>query len=258
MKTTADYLDALTTETLSDMADSFFSRRKGLEDAIDIFNAQAEEVKAEAEKVLRVWRAFYRLLLGPEGLADFLALAGLPRAGPLAFVEDGKPCWRFTPPWALFAGGKYRNALLYCYQTLAEAVTRYREGVYAADPKNPKRKRLTPNYQSLSDLGAKLAAEIDCVNSDQPAYCLISFAKGLNPAEIARERVTGATLGNMEEKFNKDMAFEQINFEDMGVPDIPPLPAPDDVEDKLRALAGRLYKAHSAQCDALLAALAPS
>jgi len=258
MKTTADYLDALAVETLADMADSFFSRRKGLDDAIEIFNAQAEEVKAKAENVLSVWRTFHRLLFGPEGLNDFLRIAGLPRAGPLAYVEEGKPLWRFTPPMALTAKGRYRGSLLLCYQALASAAKEYREGVYVADPKNPKRKRLTPNYDSLAALAAKLSAEIEAVNTGQPAYCMIGFAKSLNPAEIQRERVTGATLGNMEAKVNAEMAFEQIAFADLGVPEIPLLPPLERIRDDLVRLAGRLHKDHAAEAAALLKSLAPS
>jgi hypothetical protein len=257
MKTTADYLDALAGETLADMADSFFSRRKSLDDAIDIFNAQAEEVKALAENVLSIWRTFYRLLFRDEGLGEFMSIAGLPRAGPLAYIEDGKPLWHFTPPFSLTAKSRYRGSLLLCYQALAAAAQEYREGVYAPDPKNPKRKRLTPNYDSLAETARKLTVEIDAVNSGQPAYCMINFAKSLNPAEIERERVTGATLGNMEAKINAEMAYEQISFNDLGVPDIPLLPPFERIRDELCGLAGRLYRDHADEAAALLKSLAP-
>jgi len=255
MKTTADYLDALAVETLADMANSFFSRRKGLDDAVDIFKCQAQEVKAAAENVLRIWRTFYRLLFRSEGLGDFLRIAGLPRAGPLADVGDGKPSWRFTPPFALTAKGRYRGSLLLCYQALADAAKEYREGVYVPDKENPKRKRLTPNFDSLAELGRKLCAEIDAVNNSQPAYCMISFAKSLNPAEIERERVTGATLGNMEAKINKEMAYGQIVFADLGVPDIPLLPPLEQVRDQLCDLAGRLYRDHADEAETVLKSL---
>jgi hypothetical protein len=257
MKTTADYLDALAVETLSDMADSFFSRRKGLDDALDIFTAQAQEVKDKAEGVLRIWRTLYRLLFREAGAGEFARIAGLPRAGPLARVEDDKPLWRFTPPRALTAKSRYRGSLLACYQALATAVAEYREGVYAPDPANPKRKRLTPNFDSLAETARKLAAEIEAVNCNQPAYCMLSFAKSLNPAEIGRERVTGATLGNMEAKTNADLAYGQISFADLGVPDIALLPPLERVRDELSELAGRLYREHAHETAALLQSLAP-
>ncbi|MBF0481643.1 MAG: hypothetical protein HQK81_08645 [Desulfovibrionaceae bacterium] len=257
MKTTADYLDALAVETLADMADGFFSRRKSLDDAVDVFNAQAREVKAKAENVLCIWRSLRRLLFGVDGSGEFARLAGLAEAGFFSRAEDGGPPWRFKPPFALTAKARYRNSLLLCYRALATAAKEYREGVYVPDARDPKRKRLTPNYDGLTEMGRKLAAEIDAVNNSQPAYCLIGFAKSLNPAEIQRERVTGATLGNMQDKVNEEMAYGQICFDGLCVPEIPLLPPPESMRGELMALAGRLYRGHADQAAAAIKSLAP-
>lgn len=236
-----DFFGEFYTETMTEMAENFFSRRREVEARLEGFYRLAEEVRSTAANALRHWRTFFLLLVDAEGAQEFLCQAGADVAGLPAMAAAGEP-WRFHPPFALTGKGRYRKSVSYVYLAAMEATRNYLEGSYGRDPRNPMKMRLLPNYATLNALAVTINKEVEAVNTGQTPTAVLCYAKSLDASEQTREAVTGGMMGEDVCKLDRDMAFKPIDFAALNLP-LLQLPKPlDEVEDALDALADSVYK----------------
>jgi len=239
-----NFFDEFYAETMTEMADSFFSRRKELEGRQEAFARIAPEVKALCVKALRRWSAFFALL-GDESVArDFCRRTGLDAApGPAQARQAGAPC-RLDFPMALTARGRHEKAVRYAYEAMRLATRDYMEGGYGTDPRNPAKKVLLPNYASFRRMAEAINAEVEKVNTCQTPSSVLAYAKSLDPANAEREAVAGGFTGENVCKIDADLAFKPVDFAGLGLVELPVPPEPDQARQALDRACREAWDGH--------------
>ncbi len=232
-----DFFNEFYTETMTEMAENFFSRRREVEARLEGFSRLADEVRSVAGVALRRWKTFFTLLVDTASAQDFLRQAGAEMADlPGLAASAGEP-WRFHPPFALTPRGRYRKAVAYVYRAAREATSDYLEGSYGRDPRNPMKMRLLPNYATLKDLADTINKEVESVNTSQSPTTVLCYAKSLDASEQTREAVTGGLMGENVCKLDEDLAFKPIDFAALHLPVLLLPQLTEEVEDALTELA---------------------
>ena len=238
-----DFFDDFYTETMSEMAGNFFSRRKDMEARLEGFSRLADEVRHAAVRALHRWGTFFTLLVDEERALVFLESFGVEaRVVPGLAAAAGDP-WRFNLPFAFTEAGRYRKSVRYAYRALRQATLDYREGSYSSDPKNPMKKILLPHYDSLMEQAASINNEVLKINSSQPPSSILAYIKSLDPAAQSREFIAGGPAGADMGKLDRDMAFAPVDFAGLGLPELAIPPALDTVQDALDDLSGEMFTA---------------
>ncbi len=235
------FADDLRTEVMTEMAETFFSRRVQLEQRIDHFHMMASRVRPVGMDALRRWRTLFRLLLGGEKAKAHMARLGGDPERLLAFALPRGELAPMKLPLALTLRGRYEKTVLRCHEALRQAAQVYNEGCYAPDPRDARRKRRTPGFDDVLKECRALNAEICSVNEFQSPYCVLNFAKSLDPAQVHQERVAGAVVDGDVTRIDKDLAFLPVIFEDLGLPGIPTPPPLDEIREETVRLARELF-----------------
>lgn len=235
-----NFFDEFYSETMSEMADNFFSRRREMEARLEGFSRLAAEVKAVAGKALRRWKTLFILLGDEETALDFCQAAGMDASGAAAAMAGVEP-WRFKAPFALTEARRYRACLRYAYQAMAQATLDYLDGTYAMDSRNPLKKVLTPNLVSLRDLADTINAEVRSINTNQSPTSMLAYVKSLDPAEVEREAIVGGQGCEDVCRIDRDLAFTPVDFKALGLPALPRPPEPEDARDTLDAFGSAVF-----------------
>lgn len=238
-----DFFDDFYTETMSEMAGNFFSRRKDMEARLDGFSRLADEVRHSAIRALRRWGTFFTLLVDEEKALAFLESFGVEASDVPGLAAAAGDPWRFNLPFAFTEAGRYSKSVRYAYQALRQATLDYREGSYSSDPKNPMKKILLPHYDSLMEQAAAINNEVLKINSSQSPSSILAYIKTLDPAAQEREFIAGGPAGADMGKLDREMAFTPVNFAGLGLPELAIPPALDAVQDALDELSGEMFKA---------------
>jgi len=250
-----DFFGEFYTEAMTEMAENFFTRRKEVEARLEGFNRLADAVRSAGVHALRRWKTFFVLLLDTGRAQEFLRQAGADVPGlPGMAAGAGEP-WRFKPPFAWTARGRYRKSVAYAYRAAMEATREYLEGCYDRDPRNPMKMRLLPNYATLKSLAETINKEVAAVNTGQTPTAVLCYAKSLDPTELTREAVTGGLMGENFCKLDQDMAFKPIDFAALNLPELL-LPKPlEEVEDALDTLSAAIHDSRPDEAGRALASL---
>jgi len=235
------FADDLRSEVMTEMAENFFSRRVQLEQRIDHFHMMATKLRPVGMAALKRWRTLFRLLLGGEKARAHLASFGGDPDALLSFSIQGGELEPVKAPLALTSRGRYEKTVLRCHEALREAAMRYNEGGYVVDSFDPRKKRHTPGFADVEKECFAVNAEICAVNDDQSPYCVLNFAKSLDPGRALQESAAGAVIDGDVTRINKELAFLPVIFEDLGLPEIPTPPPVDEVREKTRRLCRELF-----------------
>lgn len=238
-----DFFDDFYTETMTEMAENFFSRRREVEARLEGFQRLAGEVRSLAVKALRRWGTVFVLLLDEEVAVAFFAELGADASRLPGLAASAGDPWRFRPVFALTDAGRYRKSLRYAYQAARQATQDYVEGTYSTDPKNPLKKVLTPNYAAIKALAAKINAEVETVNTAQSPSTVLAYCKSLDPAASERESIAGAVNGGSACRLDKELAFKPIDFESLSLPELPLPPPLEAMQDALDRLGAQVFSA---------------
>lgn len=247
------FMDDFYSETMTEMAENFFTRRRELETRMEGFARLSGEVRSYAVKALRRWRTFCMLLADDARTAEFLQGIGVDPGGIPAIANQAGEPWRFKPLFALTARGRYRKSVRYAYRALCQATQDYMEGCYGTDPKNPKKKIVLPNYFALRDMAEQINREVATVNTAQCPSTVLSYAKSLDPAASEREAVMGGMVGENVCRLDESMAFHPVDFSALELPELPVPPPLDDIQDRLDEASSWAYCERRAEVQRVLA-----
>ncbi|GFK95727.1 hypothetical protein NNJEOMEG_03595 [Fundidesulfovibrio magnetotacticus] len=239
-----NFFDEFYAETMTEMAESFFARRKELEVRQEAFTRLALQVRDLGGKALRRWGSFFALLADAGVSRAFCEAAGLRACElPALAAGAGDPC-RYRFPLALTARGRYEKAVRYAYEAMRLATRDYMEGGYGQDPRNPAKKILLPNHASLKRMAEAINAEVDKVNTCQTPSTVLAYAKSLDPVSAGREAVAGGFTGENVCKIDEDMAFKPVDFDALGLPELPVPPETEAVRPALDAACDAAWSGH--------------
>jgi len=246
-----DFFDALHEETMLVMAENFFCRRKEMDEWLECFGTLAKEVRAAGSLALTYWRTFLLLLADGEEARTLLEKAGMDAA---ALVREAGACEpaHMEIPFALTWKGRHRKSARRAYLAARQATLAYLEGTYRADPVNPARKTVTPNYRGLAGLAEKINKEAEMLNSGMSPSNMLAYVKSLDPAEVERESHAGGFTGEDMGKLDRDMAVKSVDFEALGLPVLAePVPL-EEIEPALDAASRAVFKEKRAEAIAAM------
>jgi len=242
----ADFCDDLHNEIMSLAAQSFFSRRKEVDERRERLIGLAETVRAAGGRALGRWRTFLLLLADSREALKLLEQAGMD-AGELAGEAGRQDPVPMEFPFALTKAGRYRKGVRQAYLAAREATLEYLEGTYVADPRNPARKVLTPNYDGLRELAGNVNKEAEELNCAMSPSCMLAYVKSLDPAAMERESHAGGFTGEDMGKIDRDMAVQSVDFEALGLPALA-CPAPlEEMEAALDAASKSVFRERRAE-----------
>ncbi len=249
-----DYCDALTHETLVEMAENFFGERKSLDEEKERFAHQAGILHTYCESVLLKASLLHALLLNEENVHEFFAILGVQPGRLLLLVDPAKARLFFPRPFAITCKNRYVKLVLRAYGLMAEGFDIYLNGRYY-NLTGSKQKRLSVHYKLLKDWCGHINRRIRKVNEGLAPSCVLGFAHGLDVDALDRERISGATLENYACSLDESLAMTPVSCHEAGLVELPQLPSLDKVKHLVKQYAKALYKANKAQCKALLASL---
>jgi len=239
-----NFIDEFYAETMTEMADNFFSRRKELEARQEAFARIAPAVRQLCAKALRRWGTFYALLGDASIAGEFCRRAGMEAAPEEAVVLAAGAPGRLSFPMALTARGRHAKAVRYAYQAMRQATRDYMEGGYGMDPRNPAKKVLLPNYASLRRMAQAVNEEVAKVNTCQTPSTVLAYARSMDPSNAEREAVAGGFTGENVCKIDEDLAFKPVDFDGLGLVELPVPPEQEQVRPALDAACEAAWDGH--------------
>ena len=251
----SEYADDLKRELLTEMAENFFARRRALDARLEGFATLRTRVVQQGLLALTRWRVFRALLGGGPEADRFLADLGfdLPalEAAPVLLGVHFKP----RRALALTAAGRYRKTILDFYEGLRRNLEAYNDGAYLPDSRDCRRMCHLPGYTSLQTEARELNAAIATVNASQPPSDVVRFTKELDPQHQEQEHACGGIFLGAAGRLDDALAYHPIAVEALGAPVLPTPPPLAAIQDRLSALADRIYRADPAAAKAAVAAL---
>lgn len=240
--------ESLAEEVLTDIAENFFGNRTQLERRIDRLHAHSRRLHQKARRVTSAAAQLRRLLLGEvetRGLGNALgvALDEFPPADPAAPPPSPPPNW----PFALTRRGVFTHLVLDAYGDLHAVWEDYMLGRYIPDPEIKGRMRVTVNHASLQKFCDRLNADIDRVNRQVSPSQLLQYVKRFDVIQEERANILGSGFDGKTALIDQRMAFQKIDFDALGLPVFPTLPAVAEAHDPIQKFCRDLYRRRSAE-----------
>ncbi len=232
-----DYFsDEMTEETLKEAADTFFGKRKKIDDELELFFEQAEKLKHKAglvkEKVSRI-----NYLLPDKSQSLFWKKLGLEDSDYASIKGE----WNddVLLPWALTRRGQYQKIVLSLYDDLKYLVKDYLHGRYLDHPEIKGRKIITPNLTNLMTWAENINKEIHEINRSNRPGDVLAFTRRMDVDESSKRESVGSGL---EYSYDQELSFEPVDFSSLGLPEYPEVPADKKSLDTATETARSIYK----------------
>lgn len=233
-----DLSEALSEEVLSEVADNFFGARKSIDNSIDFFNEKVVQLSHKLDEV-RNRSVFLRcLLLSPENYKCFWEYLGVSFEDPKLPEEYSCKNFNEGQSFSITLKGKYIKCFRSAYIGLHNAIEDYIFGRYIKTPEG--KKILTVNRTDLEKLCALINLKIDKINKDVSPSGVLQFTRSLNPEVLEKEKI-GACEGGMCCKLDNDMKFSKIDFQSLGLYNVPLIPEEKNVSGKISKFCGDIY-----------------
>lgn len=236
-------VDALAEETLAEMAETFFGARVEIERLLDKLPLLAAELKERQGPLRRNAALLANLLLDRAALERFFACLDLSAELFWELVGQDQSEWRqvYTEPFAWTLKGRWMKSVHETYAALQYETDVYLNGRYERDPADPRRKRLSVHHGMIRKLADSVNRSIQRANEGERPSDVLRYMRSLDPMEQAKERATGATLENFDQRLDETMAMKPLDFDSLGLISLPELPACKVARGRTERFLNRLY-----------------
>lgn len=219
-----DFANQLQQDVVSEMAETYFCTRKNLDDMIVAFNLMALEFKAMVPKLSQAAARLHLLLLDHATARDFyIALDILPSCIP--FNDEVPRPFFHSLPFAFTSLGRFERCVCRSYDLFQKSADEYLNGRYFNDPERPGRKRLTVHYIRLKALAEHINEEVIRVNENLSPSGTLRYVKGMDPTQVAKEKILGEACLIEDCALDRDLRFEPIDFAALELPVVQDLPS---------------------------------
>lgn len=243
-----DFADQLQQEVVSDMAESYFGKRKNIDTMLIAFEEMVQELRKQEEKVLRAAAVLRHLLLDTAGVTQFCEALSL---GTLCVPQS-----EFLPvpsyhslPFAFTKAGRYRLCVVSAYEHLRKQNDLYLNGQHYTDKQG--RKRLTTHYLRIQDVCGQINAEIELVNNRMSPSGTLRYVKSMDPMRNEQSNIMGDVCMSEGCSIDSDLTFQPIEFDDYALRVVEELPSLDYVKSSIKSFCSDIYD--SRQKDVLIA-----
>jgi hypothetical protein len=243
-----EYLsEEMAEETLKEAADTFFGRRKRLDQELELFYRQADQLREKSGLAMEKARNLNYLFPDEDSTRLFWERMGL---GDSVYKGLGRR-WseKIQPPGALTMKGRYRKCVLLLYDELRSMVDDYVHGRYIDHPEIKGKKVVTPSLSNLKAWAEKINKEIEDVNSCSKPDDVLAFARRMDTDESAKRESVGSGL---EYRFDDELCFSPLDFGSLGMDELPVLPGDKKDYKNIASVLELVYREKKDQVRAIL------
>lgn len=236
-----EMVSALQEEVLNEMAETFFSARKAVDEEIELFRTRGEELRRNGRRALRRAGWLVEVLTGPDMAAQLWRDLEVPGAF-MRLVADGTgDTPHCAPPFAWTRGGRYEKLLLDAYEATWRAFDEYLHGVPTPTPGRPGTVRGL-GYRRYRQWAAEINHMVDKVNGNHAPSGVPGVARALDVAGREKVKVADSGMSGYTGVLDAALALSRLDEKLPGLPDLPLLPPPDVAARIVRVLARRVWR----------------
>ncbi|MCP4691403.1 MAG: hypothetical protein GY859_25390 [Desulfobacterales bacterium] len=237
-----DFSDSLANEMVAEMADGFFGRRADLEARIKRFHSYVDRFRAMEDRAASSAGFLNLLLPGRSAFQEFFKAIGAPDAGALLDCRPPKEIPLDEMPSAFTGRGRFFKLVIVGYDNLKAARDEYMDGV-----REKKRRKKDPDaidlsYSLIKAMREVINKEVREINANISPTALLQTVRQFDVATVRKERALCADVG--PGRLDKRLAFQEIDFDALGLTTYPELPGGDGVRAKIKSFCKSFYKAN--------------
>ncbi len=243
-----DYLsEEMVEETLKEAADTFFSKRKKIDEELELLSEHAEQLRKKEDLIEQKTSRLNYLLMDDDSRNLFWNQLGLKDS----IYPSIKPQWgeNNTMPWALTIKGKYQKALLSVYDDLRSLVKDYLHGRYIDHPEIKGKKVITPNFLNLKKWADDINKEIENINRCNKPDDVMAFSRRMDVSESSKRESVGSGL---EYDFDKELCLPPFDFSSLKLKEYPELPGGKKDYYRIAEVCMSIYKAKKEQVNSII------
>lgn len=246
-----EMVSALQDEVLSEMAETFFSARKAVDDEIELFRSREDELRRASQRALCLAAWLSDLLTGRD-MAERLWLAlGVP-VDFLSLVNSGERCPHRDLPFAWTRRGRYEKLLQDVYEDAWRAFDDYVNGTATPVPGRPGKVRRL-GYRRYRRWAGEINRMVEKVNRDHSPSCVLGMARSMDVQGQDKLRVAGGGMDGYSCALDATLALPCLDERVPALPDLPELPPPDAAARTLRSFARKAWDERRARAAEVLA-----
>lgn len=249
------FADNLADEVLTEMADNFFGSRREMDEQIEVFNKLVRELAKLQAQVERFAEILHFVLLGEEGAAAFYESVGLDPATLPLCLECTIPPQMESVPFAFTKEGRFGKIVVHAYRNMCDCVEDYLHGHEYADPGEPRRKRISVHYLALQRREKLLNKQIEKLNSQSSVSCTLQYVRGLDPANLEREKIAGAPVCVDPLTMDAEFKYDMLDLDKEGLKNFPTMPPYRDVRREIAQFVQSFYARNREEITVMLARL---
>lgn len=244
------FSDDLVDETLKEAADTFFGRRKALEQKLDLFEEWVQELKKKSGLVART-AAGINFFFQDEALRQsFWEEAGL-KGSIYPDISPDKP-EHLEPARGMTGKSRFQKTVFSLYERLQEQAHDYNFGRYLDHPEIKGKKVLTPNLHHLRKWADELNQEIDSINTSSRPSEVLGFARRMDVGESCKRESVGSGL---EYNYDQELCYQHVDPHRQGLPEYPVPETDKQHKHRLMDFCAEVYKADKNRIKELLESL---
>lgn len=235
-----EMVSALQDEVLSEMAETFFSARKAVDEEMDLFRSREEELRRAAHRALCHAGWLADLLTGTDMAEQLWHALGVP-ADFMHLAGGTDACPHRDVPFAWTRSGRYEKLLLEVYEDVWRAFDDYVNGAAATVPGKPGKVRKL-GYRRYRLWATEINRMVAKANSDHSPSCVLGMARALDVEGQEKLKVAGSGMEGYSCALDASLALPRLDEGVPQLPDLPELPPPAVAARSLRALARRIWR----------------
>lgn len=244
-----DFSDPLVEEILTDVAGTFFEKRRQLDDKIDLFYSYVKDLQRKETDVRSAAAFLNHLLLRGRQAPAFYKTLGVEDALFTAAGTEPAPAALAGMPFAFGIRARFVKLVVNAYTVLQKSCGAYLHGHGGPDP-TAQPAPVDVYYDLVLEMHRLVNAEICRVNDSVSPSCTLQFAKRLNPQAAQKEKITGggAAVRSLDEK----LCYRTIELDALSLKKYPELPETGSVLPALERFCKALYKTHGKDIKAIV------
>ncbi len=245
MKNMDKFAENLMDETLKEAADTFFGKRKELEDDLEFLQQQAGELQKQAKGIEGIVSRLNYVLGRGKAAQEFWS--SLDSSALADFPADWEHDVALPRAWT--GKGRFLGLVRSLYMQLAERIDAYTHGRYVEDQEVKGKKQLTTNLKSVTDFAESINAAIRDINACNRPDDVMAFARSMDVEGSQKKKFAG---GDLSYDFDQDLCFKELNMEDLGLARYPELPTDKKARQKLDEVSKAVYSKHKTEINEVL------
>lgn len=235
-----EMVSALQDEVLSEMAETFFSARKAVDDETELFRSREDDLRRAGQRALCHAGWLADLLTGPDMAEQLWRALGVP-VDFMRLPVGTDACPHRDLPFAWTRGGLYEKLLQEVYEDTWRAFDDYINGAASPVPGRPGKVRRL-GYRRYRQWAAEINQLVDKANRDHSPSCVLGMARSLDVEGQEKLRVAGSGMEGYACALDATLALPRLDEGLPGLPELPELPPPDAAARTLRAFARRVWR----------------